>query len=50
MITDGSGINTHIFNELNIPLIYLGTKDLVVAASPDGIIVAEKKKSEYVNT
>lgn len=48
VITDGSGINTHIFNELNIPLLCLGTNDLVVAASPDGIIVAEKKKSEYV--
>lgn len=48
VITDGTGENTHIFNELSIPLLCLGTKDLVVAASPDGIIVAEKKKSENI--
>ncbi len=48
VITDGTGENTHIFNELNIPLLCLGTKDLVVAASPDGIIVSEKSKSENI--
>ncbi len=48
VITDGTGNNTHIFNELNIPLICLGTKDLVIAASPDGIIVSEKEKSENI--
>lgn len=48
VLTDGSCNNTHIFNELSIPLLCLGTKDLVIAASPDGIIVTEKKKSENV--
>ena len=48
VITDGSSVNTHIFNELNIPLLCLGTKDLVVAASHDGILVTEKSKSENV--
>lgn len=47
VINDGSH-NTHIFNELNIPLLCIGTKDLVIAASPDGIIVSEKEKSENV--
>lgn len=46
--TDGSGKNTHIFNELTIPLLVLGTENLVIAASPDGIIVSEKSKSENV--
>ena len=50
VITDGSGENTHVFNELGIPLLCLGTKDLVIAASPDGIIVSEKSKSENVKT
>lgn len=45
VITDGSGGNTHIFNELNIPLLCMGTENLVIAASPDGIIVSEKKKA-----
>ncbi|MCM1141401.1 MAG: sugar phosphate nucleotidyltransferase [Muribaculum sp.] len=50
VITDGTGNNTHIFNELNIPLLCMGTENLVIAASPDGIIVSEKKKSENVKT
>lgn len=48
VITDGTGENTHVFNELSIPLLCLGTKDLVIAASPDGIIVTEKSKSENI--
>lgn len=48
VITDGTSNNTHIFNELNVPLICVGTKDLVIAASPDGIIVSEKAKSENI--
>lgn len=48
VMTDSTSENTHIFNELNIPLLCLGTKDLIVAASPDGIIISEKSKSENV--
>jgi len=44
--------NTHVINELQIPLIALGVKNLAIAATPDGILVAEKSKSnrlkEYV--
>lgn len=45
---DGSGDNTHVFNELDIPMVCIGTKDLVIAASPDGILVSEKSKSEKI--
>lgn len=48
VITDGTSENTHIFNELNIPLLCVGTKDLIIAASPDGIVVSEKSKSENI--
>lgn len=48
VVTDGTSKNTHIFNELNIPLLCLGTENLIIAASPDGIIVSEKAKSEDV--
>jgi mannose-1-phosphate guanylyltransferase len=34
--------NTHVINELPIPVIVLGTHDLVVAASPNGILVSDK--------
>ena len=38
--------NTYIINELELPIVCLGTKDLVVAASPDGILVSDRSKSE----
>ncbi|MCR5323409.1 MAG: cupin domain-containing protein [Lachnospiraceae bacterium] len=38
-------INTHVINELGIPLITLGVKDAVVAATPDGILVSDKEAS-----
>ncbi len=40
--------DTQIVNELGIPLIALGVKDLVIAASPDGILVASKDASSYM--
>ena len=40
--------NTHIINELSIPIVALGTKNLVIAASPDGILVSDKHKSSYL--
>lgn len=40
--------NTHIINELEIPIVIMGAKDMVVAASPDGILVADKEQSSYI--
>lgn len=40
--------NTHVINELSIPVLVLGAKDMVVAASPDGILVSDKHKSSYI--
>ena len=37
--------NTHIINELNIPLVALGIEDAVVVATPDGILVSDKAAS-----
>lgn len=39
---------TQIINELDIPLVALGVKDMVVAASPDGILVAGKNESSFM--
>ena len=36
---------TNIINELDIPIVVLGVKNLVVAASPDGILVSDKPES-----
>ena len=38
--------NTHIINELQIPLVALGLKNTVIAATPDGILVTEKSQSD----
>ncbi|MCR4746434.1 MAG: cupin domain-containing protein [Lachnospiraceae bacterium] len=38
--------NTHVINELQIPLIALGTKNLAIAATPDGILVVDKASSD----
>ena len=36
---------THVVNELDIPVLVLGAPGLIVAASPDGILVADKAGS-----
>lgn len=40
--------NTHIINELDIPIILLGTSNTLITASPDGILVADKEKSHRI--
>lgn len=40
--------NLHVLNELDVPVLCMGLKDMVVAASPDGILVAEKEQSSYI--
>lgn len=42
------GKNTHIINELDIPILCMGTEDMIIAASPDGILISDKSKSEYI--
>ncbi len=43
--TDGECKNTHIINESDLPMICLGVENLIVAASPDGILVSQKESS-----
>lgn len=40
--------NTHIINDLDIPVLAMGLKDVVVSASPDGILVSDKYQSSYI--
>jgi mannose-1-phosphate guanylyltransferase len=40
--------NTHLINELDIPVTVIGLKDVVVAASPDGILVSDKASSPKI--
>ena len=43
-----NSVNTHIINELSIPIVGLGLKNIVVAASPDGILVSDKDASSHL--
>ncbi|MGO4496271.1 sugar phosphate nucleotidyltransferase [Paenibacillus sp. 2RAB27] len=47
-IISKDSINTHIINELDIPVTVLGLSNVVVAASPDGILVSEKNSSPRI--
>lgn len=43
-----SNQNTHVVNELSLPIFCNGLKDMIVAASPDGIMVCAKDKTEGI--
>ena len=40
--------NTHVINELDVPILCMGLKNLVVSASPEGILVSDKEQSSYI--
>ena len=40
--------NVHVINELNVPVLCMGLKDVVVSASPEGILVSDKNQSSYI--
>ena len=42
--TDQLTEDTYILNELGIPMLVMGTKDLIVTAASDGILVADKNR------
>lgn len=48
VIISDSCNNTYVINELDIPVAVLGVKDIVIAASPDGILVSDKHESSYL--
>lgn len=47
-ILDETCENTNVVNELNIPILCMGCKDMIVAASGDGILIADKERSGYM--
>jgi mannose-1-phosphate guanylyltransferase len=40
--------NVHVINELGVPILVMGGHDLVVSASPEGILVSDKEQSSYI--
>ena len=40
--------NVHVINELDMPVLCMGLKDVVISASPEGILVSDKEQSSYI--
>ncbi len=40
--------NVHVVNELGIPVLAMGLKDVVISASPEGILVSDKEQSAKI--
>ena len=40
--------NVHIINEIGVPILVMGGKNLIVSASPEGILVSDKEQSSYI--
>ena len=45
---NGKCENVHVVNELDVPILCMGLKDVVVSASPEGILVSDKEQSSYI--
>lgn len=48
VIMGGGCENTTAINELSIPVLCMGLKNVVVAASGDGILVSDKEQSSFI--
>lgn len=40
--------NVHVVNELGVPILVMGAHDMVISASPQGILVSDKEQSSYI--
>ena len=50
VVMDDESENTHVINELELPIMCIGARNLVIAASNDGILISDKSKSENIKT
>lgn len=41
-------VNVHVLNELAVPILCMGLKNVIVSASPEGILVSDKEQSSYI--
>lgn len=47
-ILSQDSVNSHVINELDIPVAVLGCENVIVAAGPDGILVTQREASPRV--
>ncbi len=48
VMLDDTTKDTNVINELDIPILVMGAKKMVIAASGDGILIADKEQSSYM--
>ncbi len=48
VVMDDKCQNVHVLNELDIPVLCMGVKDVVVSVGADGILVSDKGESSYI--
>ena len=42
--------DVHIINELDVPVLAMGMHDVVISASPEGILVSDREQSSYIKS
>jgi mannose-1-phosphate guanylyltransferase len=40
--------NVHVINDLDVPVLAMGLHNVVISASPEGILVSDKEQSSYI--
>lgn len=48
VVLDETCENTNVVNELNIPILCMGCKDMIIAASDDGVLISDKARSDFL--
>lgn len=48
VILDEECGNVNVINKLDIPILCMGLKDVVVSATPEGILISDKARSSYI--
>lgn len=47
-VLDETCEGVRIINEMNVPILAMGLKNVVISASPEGILVSDKESSSYI--
>ena len=47
-VMDDTCSGVSIINEMDVPVLAMGLSDVIISASPDGILVSDKEKSSYI--
>lgn len=47
-VLDDRCTGVHIVNEMDVPILAMGLHDVVISASPEGILVSDKEQSSYI--